>query len=189
MRNKLNNHEGRSYIDAIPKSVKIKRLVWNLIWLVLFRTTPRWALNNWRVFLLKLFGAKIGKGSRILPSCQIWAPWNLTMGKYSVLGDNVDCYSIDKIIIGDRVTISQRSFLCGGSHDIRSLRLPLVSKPIMINDFAWVCAECFIYPGCIIKEGSIIAARSVLIKDSKSWSVYAGNPAKEIKKRIIKEKV
>lgn len=185
MHNKINPLNGKSYIDAIPKRVKIKRLVWDIVWLVLFRTTPRWTLNSWRLFLLKAFGAKIGEGSRILPSCKIWAPWNLTMGSYSVLGDEVDCYSIDKIIIGDRVTVSQRTFLCGGSHDIHSLRLPLISQPIVIKDFAWVCAECFVGPGCTVGEGSVVAARSVLIKDTQDWFVYGGNPAKQIKKREV----
>lgn len=181
--------KGRSYIDSIPKKIKYKRFLWNLVWLLLFRPTPRWALNKWRIFLLKLFGANIKKGARVLPSCKIWAPWNLTLGEYSAIAEDVDCYCVDKIIIGNRVSISQRTYLCSASHDISSLRLPLITKPIIIEDFSWICAECFISPGVTIKEGSVIAARSVLIKDSTSWEVYAGNPAKVIKKRIIKEEI
>jgi putative colanic acid biosynthesis acetyltransferase WcaF len=177
----------KSYIDTLPKSLKIKRFIWNFIWLVFFRPTPRWTLNKWRIFLLKVFGANIKNGARVLPSCKIWAPWNLSLGEYSVIGDDVDCYCVDKIHIGDRVTISQRSFLCSASHDISSLRLPLITKPIIIENFSWVCSECFISPGSIVKEGSVIAARSVLIKNSTPWDIYAGNPAKVIKKRIIKE--
>ena len=75
--------------------------------------------------------------------------------------------------------------MCGGSHDIRSLRLPLVSQPIIIENHAWVCAECFVGPGCTVGEGSVIAARSVLIKDTEDWFVYGGNPAKQIKKREL----
>ncbi len=183
----MNSFEGKSYIDSIPKSVKLKRLVWNTVWLLLFRTTPRWGLNSWRLFLLKIFGAKIGEGSRVLPSCKIWAPWNLTIGSYSVLGDNVDCYSMDKIIIGNRVTVSQRTFLCSGSHDISSLILPLLTQPIVVQDFVWVCAECFVGPGCTIGEGTILAARTVLVKDAQNWFVYGGNPAKRIKERILIE--
>lgn len=180
---------GKHYVDTLPKSLKIKRLIWTIVWLFFFRTTPRWALNSWRVSLLKLFGAKIEKGGVVLPSCKVWAPWNLALGEYSTLGEDVDCYNVDKIIIGKRVTISQRSFLCSASHDISSLRLPLVHKPIVIEDFAWVCAECFIYQGCTVKEGAVVAARSVLIKDTSSWSVYAGHPAKRISQRKIREDV
>ena len=181
----MEKFEGKSYIDTIPKAVRIKRLLWSYVWLLLFRPTPRRAFNSWRIFLLKLFGAKIGEGSLILPSCKIWAPWNLEIGSFSALADNVDCYSMDKIIIGDRVTVSQRSFLCAGSHDITSLRLPLITKPIYIDSHAWICAECFIAPGCHIEEGAVIAARSVLVKDAEKWNVYAGNPACRIKERKI----
>jgi len=185
--NKIKQFEGKSYIDNTPRSIKIKRFIWDVVWVLFFRPTPRWALNKWRVSLLRLFGAKIGKGSRVLPTCKIWAPWNLTMGSYSALGDDVDCYCVDKITIGDRVTVSQRTFLCSASHDIRSLRLPLMHKPIIIEDYAWVCAECFISPGSIIKTGVIVAARSVLTKPTNEWYVYAGNPAKEIKQRVVEE--
>lgn len=178
---------GKHYVDTLPKSLKIKRLIWTITCLLFFRSTPRWALNSWRVLLLKLFGAEIEKGAVVLPSCKVWAPWNLILGEYSTLGEDVDCYNVDKITIGKRVTISQRSFLCSASHDISSVRLPLIHKPIIIEDFAWVCAECFIYQGCTVKEGSVIAARSVLLKDSDKWSVYAGYPAKKIKDRVIKE--
>lgn len=185
---KLNKFNGeKSYVDTLPKSLKIKRLIWDSVWMFFFRPTPRGAMNKWRIFLLKCFGANIKKGARVLPSCKIWAPWNLTLGEYSVIGDDVDCYCVDKITIGNRVTISQRSFLCSASHDITSLRLPLITKPIMIEDFAWVCSECFVGLGVTVKEGSIIAARSVLIRDSESWQIYGGNPAKKIKQRILKE--
>ncbi len=185
----MSNYEKYRYEDSIPKSNKIKRLIWNTIWLILFRPTPRWALNNWRIFLLKLFGAEIGKGSRVLPSCKVWAPWNLTMGQYSVLADNVDCYSMAKINIGSHVTVSQRSFLCTGSHDITSLKKPLITFSIKIEDFVWICSEAFISPNITIEEGAIIAARSVVIKNVNEYDIVAGNPAKFIKKRIIKKKM
>lgn len=181
----MTDFEGKSYIDSIPKSVKLKRLVWNLVWLVLFKPTPRWALNNWRLLLLRMFGATIGEGSRVLPSCKIWAPWNLTIGSFSVLGDEVDCYSMDEIIIGDRVTVSQRTFLCTGTHGISSLRLPLETKSIRIENFAWLCAECYVAPGCTIGEGAIVAARTVMLRNADNWTVYGGNPAKMIKTREI----
>ena len=170
------------YQDNIPKSVKIKRLIWNCVWLFLFRPTPRFCLNSWRIFLLKLFGAKIGKGCRVLPSCFVWAPWNLEMGNLSVLAENVDCYSMGKIIIGSKVAISQRSFLCTGSHDYKSL----ITEPIYINDHVWICAESMIMPGVTINEGVVVAARSLVTKNLAPWKIYAGNPAKIIKNRDIK---
>lgn len=185
----MSEFEKYKYVDTISKSNKIKRLIWNTVWLFLFRSTPRWALNSWRVFLLKLFGAKIGKDSRVLPSCKVWAPWNLEIGDYSVLGDDVDCYNMDKIIIGNHVSISQRSFLCTGSHDISTYLKPLITFPIIIEDYAWICAESFISPNVTIKKGTVVAARSVVLKDIEDLSVVGGNPAKFIKyRKIIEDK-
>lgn len=173
------------YIDTIPKRIKYLRLLWSITWCIFFRPTPRWCLNSWRIFLLKLFRAKIGIGSQVYPSCFVWAPWNLEMGDYSVLADGVDCYTMDRICIGSKVAVSQRSFLCTGTHTTSSLLRPLITKPITIGDHTWICAESFIAPGVSIGEGAIIGARSVVVKDVKEWTVVAGNPAKFINARTI----
>lgn len=73
-------------------------------------------------------------GNRVSPSCFVWAPWNLEMGDYSVLADDVDCYNMARIKLGSKVAISQRTYLCTGTHDISSLTRPLVTKPISIGD-------------------------------------------------------
>jgi putative colanic acid biosynthesis acetyltransferase WcaF len=175
----------RRYTDKLTKKSKVKRLLWEIVWVIFFKSTPRWCLNGWRIFLLRIFGASIGKGARVLPSCSIWAPWNLTLGNFSVLGENVDCYSMAKINIGYGVTISQRSFLCTGTHNIQSKNLPLEEYPIIINDFVWICAEAFIGPGVSISEGAVVAARSVVTKDILPYAVVAGNPATIVKTRIL----
>jgi putative colanic acid biosynthesis acetyltransferase WcaF len=175
------------YEDQLSKKSKILRLLWSCVWFSLFRTNPRWLFNTWRVILLRVFGAKIGVGCKVSPTCFVWAPWNLEMGDYSVLGDGVDCYSMDKIIIGSKVAISQRTFICTGTHDIKSLRRPLVTKPIFIGDHTWVCAEAFIGPGVRLNKGVVVAARSVVVKDVDSLHVVAGNPAIVIKKRILED--
>lgn len=179
------NYERYKYIDLIPRKTKLKRAVWNLVWCILFRTTPRWTMGKWRIFLLRLFGAKIGNGSKVSPSCFVWAPWNLVMGDYSVLADGVDCYSMDLIHIGSKVAVSQRTFLCSGTHDINSLLRPLVTRPIYIDNHVWICAESFVSPGVHLHEGAVIGARSVVVKDVAAWSVVAGNPAGYLKQRII----
>ena len=184
----MNTHiDQLKYVDTLSKKEKLLRFFWNLVWVFFFRTTPRWCLNGWRIYLLKLFGAKIGRGSRVLPSCFVWAPWKLTMGEFSVLAEDVECYTMDHITIGSKVAVSQRSFLCTGSHDITSLKRPLVTKPIVIQDHAWVCSEAFIGPGVTVFTGAVIAARAAVFKDVKEWMVVGGNPAQEIKKREIKD--
>lgn len=174
------------YLDNIPLRDKLKRKFWFLISIILFRPFALPFFNSWRVFVLKLFGSKIGKGSVIYASAKILSPWNLEMGDYSVLGPGVELH-LDKTKLGSKVTVSQRTYLCSGSHDISSINKPFVSAPIVINDFAWIAAEAFVGPGVTIGEGAVVGARAVVVKDVAPWTVVGGNPAKFIKKREIKD--
>jgi putative colanic acid biosynthesis acetyltransferase WcaF len=106
------------------------------------------------------------------------------MGDFSCLGPDVKLH-IDKTIIGNKVTISQGSYLCNGSHDISKLNKPFISSPIIIHDFAWIAADCFVGPGITINEGAVVGARSAVFKDVEAWTVVGGNPAKFIKERKI----
>ncbi|KAF1700349.1 putative colanic acid biosynthesis acetyltransferase [Pseudoxanthomonas suwonensis] len=175
------------YVDTLPASDKLRRLLWELVWLLAFRPTPRWALHGWRRLLLRLFGARIGPGCRIAPSCRIWAPWKLEMGTLSVLADGVDCYTMDRIRIGSKVAVSQRTFLCTGSHDVTSLLRPLTTAPITIGDHAWIAAECFVHPGTSIGEGTVVGARSVVTRDLPPWSICVGNPCRFVRQRTLSD--
>lgn len=181
----MSSFSNYKYVDSLSKKNKLLRALWGVVWTILCRFTPKVGFNGWRLVILKMFGAKIGKGSIVLPTCRVWAPWNLEMGQYSVLGDNVDCYTMDKITIGSKVAISQRAFLCTGTHDITSFRRPLVTKPIVIEDHVWVCAEAMVHPGITLSEGSVVAAKAVVTKDVNRFEVVAGNPAKFVKLRTL----
>ena len=176
------------YRSDFTTTAKLRRFAWEVVWLLAFRPTPRWALHGWRRFLLRSFGAQVGTGSRIAPSCRVWAPWNLVMGEFSALGDGVDCYSMGRITLGSKVAVSQRTFLCAGSHDVRSLSRPLVTGPIVIEDHVWIAAECFVHPDVVIREGAVIGARSVVLKEMPAWSICAGHPCRKIKDRVLKDR-
>ncbi len=164
---------------------RIGRFVWNIVYILLFRYSPNF-MFGWRRIILRVFGASIGKKVNIYPQCRIWAPWNLIMGNQSCLGPFVDCYNQGQISIGTRVVISQKSYLCASTHDYTQLGFPLLCKPIMIEDNAWIAAGAFVGPGVTIGEGAVVAARSVVVKDVEPWTVVGGNPTKFIKKRIMK---
>ncbi|GAB4033235.1 LbetaH domain-containing protein [Spirosoma gilvum] len=174
------------YIDNIPLKDKIHRFFWGLVYFFLFRPFSLPFFNLWRVTLLKLFGAKIGKGSIIYASAYIPAPWNLVVGDITCIGPHVQLH-IGKTIIGSKVTISQRTYLCSASHTTTSLNTPFISGTIIIKDYVWVAAEAFIMMDLTIGEGAIVGARAAVFKNVPDWAIVGGNPAKFLKKRIIYE--
>ena len=161
---------------------RIFRAVWNIVWLLLASWTPP-PLHPWRRFLLRLFGAKIGKHTRIYGSARIWYPPNLEMGDYSVLGWKVNCYSQGKVILEDYANVAQYVHLVTGSHDIDDPSFQLFTKPIRVCRHAWLASDCFVGPGVTVGEGAVLGGRGVAFKDLEPWTVYVGNPAKPIRKR------
>lgn len=159
---------------------RIFRQLWNWVWLVLFRPSPR-PCHAWRGFLLKTFGAKLGRHVHVYPGARIWAPWNLKIGSHVGVADNVIIYNMDKVEIGDYCVISQGAHICGGSHDYNSANFQLTAAPIILYPYVWVCADAFIGPGVTIPRGVVVGARSVVSRSlPDEWSVYAGSPAKKI---------
>ena len=164
---------------------RLLRALWGVVYLLFFRISPR-PFHAWRIFLLRLFGARIEVGCHIYPSVKVWAPWNLNLGKRVGVADGVTLYCMDKIIIGDYVVISQGAHLCGGTHDYNSINFQLIVKPIEIGAYAWICAEAFIHPGVIVPEGAVVGARTVVPKSlSMPWAVYAGNPCRQVATRKL----
>jgi putative colanic acid biosynthesis acetyltransferase WcaF len=161
---------------------RIARVAWGVVYLFFFRYSPR-PFHAWRAWLLRCFGAGIGKGVHVYPAVKIWAPWNLTIGDQSGIANDVILYSQGKISIGKRTVISQGSHLAAGTHDYNHPGFPLVTKPIIIGDFVWIAAEVFIHPGVTVAEGCVISARSVVTRDMPAWMVCAGHPCSELKKR------
>lgn len=167
---------------------RVRRQIWNLAWLLLFRTSPR-PFHRWRALLLRIFGAKLGKGCHIYPAVKIWAPWNLKLGKYVGIADGVTLYCMDIIKVGDYVVISQGAHLCGGTHDYNTANFQLIAKPISIGLHAWICAEAFIHPGVVVPDGAVVGARSVVSGSlPNAWAVYVGNPCRQIGIRKIHKK-
>jgi putative colanic acid biosynthesis acetyltransferase WcaF len=129
------------------------------------------------------FGAKIAKGARVYGSARILNPRNLEMGKGAVLGWNVHCYSMGKIILEDYAEVAQFNHLVTGTHDTESATFQLYTKPIRICSYAWIASGCFIGPGVTVKEGAVLGARGVAFKDLEPWTIYAGNPAVPVRAR------
>lgn len=165
---------------------RLMRLVWGGGYLIFFRYSPR-PLHAWRSFILRIFGAKVGKGVHVYPGVKIWAPWNLELDDECGIASGVDLYSQGKIIVGKRVVISQGSYVCTGTHDYTKKGFPLYTRPIVIKDNAWVASHAFIHPGVTIGEGCVIGARSVVTRDMPDWMVCSGFPCKALKERVMQD--
>lgn len=151
----------------------------------LFRFSPR-PLFGWRNLLLRVFGARVGRGVRVDPGARIEIPWNLTLGDHAAIGAGVWVYDLGPIRVGARATISHRAHLCGGSHDYTEPALPLLRTGLTIGDDAWVCSDAFVGPGVTVGEGAVVGAAAVAMRDVLPWNVVAGNPARFMKMRDLK---
>ncbi|MGN6647195.1 MAG: putative colanic acid biosynthesis acetyltransferase [Cytophaga sp.] len=157
--------------------------LWWIVQALLFHPSPQ-IMYGWRRFLLRCFGAKIGKGVIIRPSAQITYPWKLSIGDYSWIGDEVVLYTLGEVFIGNHVVISQRSYICTGSHNYKKITFDIFSEPIVIEDECWLATDVFVAPGVKIAKGIVVGARSSVYKSLVDIAgVYKGNPAQRIASR------
>jgi putative colanic acid biosynthesis acetyltransferase WcaF len=165
---------------------RLARSIWGLISFFFFEYSPK-PLHSWRVFILRICGAKVGKGVHIYPKVKIWAPWNLILGDRCGIANGATLYSQGKIFVGKFAVISQGVYICTGTHDYTNPGFPLITKPVVIGDNTWVAADTFVHPGVTLGEGCVVGARSVVTKDMPGWMVCSGFPCIPIKKRVTEE--
>jgi putative colanic acid biosynthesis acetyltransferase WcaF len=169
---------------SFPLRHRAYRALWMVSWFLLASWTPR-QLQPWRRALLRLFGARIERHSDVRPSARVWYPPNLVMGDRTTLGPRVNCYNMGLVTIGAGTVVSQRAHLCSGTHDHESPEFLLTTKPIAIGDHVWIGTEAFVGPGAVLADGVVLGARAVAFGALEPWTVYAGNPAKAVRKRNV----
>ena len=140
-----------------------------------------------KIFLLRAFGAKIGRGLVIKNNVTVKFPWKLTLGDNCWLGEHCWIDNLDYVVIGNNVCISQGTMLLTGNHDYTEASMPYRNAPIRIEDGAWIGAQATVCPGVTAHMQSILTVGSVATKDMDENCIYQGNPAVCIRKRIIKE--
>jgi putative colanic acid biosynthesis acetyltransferase WcaF len=161
---------------------RLGRVLWHIVAFLLFRFSPK-PLHEWRSFLLRCFGARVGRSVHVYPGVVIWAPWNLDLGDECGIAGGAILYSQGKITVGYRAVISQGAHLVTGTHDYTKPGFPLFTKPIDIGAQVWIAAEAFIHPGITIGEGAVVGARAVVTRDLPEWMICAGHPCVPIKPR------
>ncbi len=158
--------------------------LWWLVQDTLFRWSPQF-LYGWRRWLLRLFGAKIGEKVLIRPTVRVTYPWKVRIGDYSWIGDDVVLYSLGEISIGKHAVISQKSYLCTGSHNFAKPSFDIYALPVRIEDQVWVAADVYIAPGATVGRGAVVGARSTVLHDLPAGKICYGSPAKPVRDRVV----
>jgi len=167
-----------------PGAGVIKRWLWFYI-NAIFINSNLIPLPAIKVFLLRLFGAKIGTGVMIKPKVNIKYPWNISIGNYTWIGEEVWIDSLAKVTIGNNVCISQGAYLLTGNHDFTKLTFDLMVENIVLEDGVWIGAKSIVCPGITCFSHSVLTAASIATKNLEAYSIYRGNPAEKIKDRVI----
>lgn len=171
---------------AFSRKNKLGRLTWNIVWLLLYRPSPR-PMHGWRSFLLRSFGAKMGPHCHFYPGSKVWAPWNLICAGHVAAGDGAEIYNPAPMHFGSHAILSQGCYICGATHDFDDPAFPLLAYSMEVGAYAWICARACVAPGVQVGEGAVLGLASVASRDLEPWGVYAGAPAVKVKtrKRVV----
>jgi len=182
--NSLYNNEW--YKNRIGAS-KSQQVLWYFINVCFFINpfNPSSWLKRW---LLKLFGARIGRGVVIKPGVSIKYPWKLFVGDYSWIGEKVWIDNLANVVIGNNVCISQGAMMLTGNHNYSAREFDLMVLAIKLEDGVWIGAKSVVCPGVTCKTHSVLSVLSVATKDLEPYTIYQGNPAIAIKERVIQGK-
>lgn len=172
--------------NSITTREKLRIQLWRCVDALLFKTSLK-ALSRWRVFLLRMFGAKIGKGCYISPKCTITMPWNLSMGKVSAIDDHAFIKSSVKVSIGDYVSMAAFVHIVPDGHDVRARNFAWQAAPITIGHGAFIGADSYIGKGVTIGQMAVVGARSLVLRDIPENTIAYGSPCEPRAERLPRE--
>lgn len=181
----LEQYSQPEYAIGRPKWVV---LLWWLVQATLFPLTLH-AHHAPRRLLLRWFGAQVGRNTVIRPSARFYYPWKIEIGDHSWIGSDVELYSLDRISIGSHCVVSQKSYLCTGSHDPSDPTFGLITAPIVLGNGVWVAADCFIGPGVTVGANTVVGARSSVFGDLPEQCLCWGTPCRPNKPRHLQQKL
>jgi putative colanic acid biosynthesis acetyltransferase WcaF len=169
-------------VPAFSLQNRLRRVAWNLCYAIFYRLSPR-PLHGWRVMLLRVFGAQLGAACHFYPKGKIWAPWNLICEDRVTLADDAELYNPSPLYLGSHAIVSQGAYICGATHLYNEMSFQLVSFPMRLGAYSWVCARAVVNPGVNVGNGAILALGSIATKDLEPFGIYAGVPARKVKER------
>lgn len=134
--------------------------------------------------LLRLFGAKLGPACHFYPASRIWAPWNLTCEDRVTVGDGAELYNPSPFYLGSHCIVSQGAYICGATHQYNEPDFKLLSYPMRIGPYAWICARAIVHPRVNVGTGAILGLGSVAMSHLDDYGIYTGFPARKVKERL-----
>jgi len=161
---------------------KLKCSLWYIISILFFQCSWN-GFSGIKIFWLRVFGAKIGKGVVIKPKVNIKYPWKLTLGNHCWIGEEVWIDNLDEVVLGDHVCISQGALLLCGNHNYKTTSFDLMVAPIYLKEGSWVGAKSKVAPGVTLESHAVLSMGSVATSNLEAYSIYSGNPAVKIKTR------
>ena len=162
----------------------VKRTLWYFT-NALFFINPAFPFRSPKPLLLRLFGARVGKGVVIHPGVNIKFPWKLSIGDHVWIGQRAWLDNIDQLTIGNNVVISQGAMIILGSHDYKKADYPTIHKPVVLEEGSWVGAVAIVTLGVRFGSHAVLSAGSVATKDLEPYTVYQGNPAQPVRERVL----
>jgi putative colanic acid biosynthesis acetyltransferase WcaF len=141
--------------------------------------------SRFRVWLLRLFGARIGQHVTIKPGVRVKFPWRLQVGDHVWIGEEAWIDNLAEVTLGDHCCLSQGVYLCTGNHDWSQPTFDLVVRPIRIQSQSWLAARSVVGPGVTVQEGAVLGLGSVAIHDLQAWQVHFGSPALPVGPRVV----
>jgi putative colanic acid biosynthesis acetyltransferase WcaF len=177
----LSSYQNKEYR---PGGSSLKRIFWYLTNILWFKSS--WIHSSpWKRFLLRLYGARIGKGVVIKPNVNIKYPWRLSIGDYAWIGEGAWIDNLGDVSIGANVCVSQGAMLLCGNHDYKKTTFDLIVGDIILEEGSWIGAKSLVGPGVTVRSHAVLAAGSVTSKDLEAFTIYQGNPAKAVRDREI----
>lgn len=162
----------------------LKQLLWYFI-NVCFFINPLIPLSGLKCFLLKCFGAKLGRNVVIKPGVNIKYPWKLIIGDHVWIGERVWIDNLAVVTIGSHVCLSQNAMLLTGNHNYKKHSFDLMVKEIVLEDGVWLGAKTLVCPGVTAYSHAVLSAGSVATKSLEPYTIYSGNPAVAVKQRVV----
>lgn len=160
-----------------------KRACWFLCNGLFFKTA--FHFYSFKVILLRIFGARVGKNVIIKPHVNIKFPWRLHLGDNVWIGEQVWIDNLDIVSVGNNVCISQGAFLLCGNHNYKKETFDLITGKITLEDGVWIGAKSIVCGNVVCKSHSVLLVQSVAVTDLEAYGIYRGNPAEKIKDRVI----